>query len=213
MRSLSYRGTHQAVSRKEKKSLLERIADKEIAVGFGERPRDIMPIDRERAMLLNTNAAPLEWLVARDKLRRPKDYRRAGQIRFEQARWYRQENETCSVTALKSPAIGETSGGGFGPVNVNNTTMVAIVRLTRMHQSIPESEIAVMKGVIIEDRWLWEGAKKDHRQRIFDLLLRGLDRLAVFRGHLNDGVFREWWPGQPYHPIGVPFLYDPERLP
>lgn len=195
------------------KTVIEQIKEGDIPHGFGERPRDIYQIDQRRAVALNANVAPLEWLALRGRLAHRRDYDRAGQIRFETARWYRRHIEVAQIKGLRSPDYGGSVSSGSGPVEVRDWVVHAMEYLDRLHKSMPATEVALLRAVIADDEWVWERYRGPDRRRVFDLIMRGLDRLCVYRGQLTDDVFRRRWPGQPFHPLGEPMLYDPERLP
>lgn len=136
------------------------VADAVLRSAFGGRDMKLSLIDQDHASIVNTSAAPLEFMVAQRWLETPKDPPGYGILRFSAAVRFRDEVAGSQSGGLKSQNL-EGGSGGFGPRLVSDYALDCISKVSAVRARLHPGLYRLLYMVVIDDLWVWEiDAKK-----------------------------------------------------
>ncbi|MIL09472.1 hypothetical protein BZU93_26810, partial [Salmonella enterica subsp. enterica] len=123
--------------------------------GRDGRRMELKAIDRTQAVNINTNAAPLEYLVSQEWLQTALDAPGAGNLRWAVALRFREEVAGAQAGGLKSQNL-ESSGGGFGPRLVSDYALDCMAAVSSVRARLHPGLYRLLEMVVIDDVWVWE---------------------------------------------------------
>ena len=166
----------------------------ELVPGYGERKRDIQPIDQGRAVTINAASAPLEWLMARGRLASKQDTLEGiGMLRFNTALRMREEVEGAATAGLKGQAYEGGGGGGSGR-QPSDYAIDCMRMVNKIQESMHPDLYRLLIWVAVDDFWAWERAETAKEQHHVILKLhKAIDIAAVVFGYLTREAFRKRW--------------------
>ena len=139
------------------------VADAVLRSAFGGRDMKLSLIDQDHASIVNTSAAPLEFMVSQRWLETPKDPPGYGILRFSAAVRFRDEVAGSQSGGLKSQNL-EGGSGGFGPRLVSDYALDCISKVSAVRARLHPGLFRLLQMVVIDDVWVWEiDAKKATR--------------------------------------------------
>jgi hypothetical protein len=160
--------------------------------GRDGRPREVLPIDRRNAVVIDIAAAPLEWLAAKGKLETNRDEPGHGLMRFTVAQHIRRIVEGAQISGLKSVGLERVSVSTAGrPLpDYKLDCMTAVGRLRR---ALPDRLFGLLVAIVADDRWLWQGKRRNVQRRIILTLHMAIDAAAVELGYISAEKYTRRW--------------------
>lgn len=182
----------------------------------------LLPIDQSQAAILNTNAAPLEYLVSQNWLETKKDPAGYGILRWATAIRFRDTVAGAQSGGLKGQTY-EGGGGGFGSRLVPDYAIDCMWRVKDVQQRLHPGLFRLLRMIVVDDIWLWEidvkridkrimrngtPAKRRDRQkfekmrarllkkrrdRIILKLHKAIDGAAVVFDYMSEDEYRARW--------------------
>ena len=166
---------------------------------------------RKSVVIVDTNAAPFEWLAQSGRLEEEEpdnqDDRSRGiaSLRFTAGMLFRGEREKAQWSALRSPNLDRvaTGGGGASPLTV--TWLEATDSIRQLKAAVSPAQFELLDRIVVRDEWLFRGPDRvcegekgsyvrvDVNTEMVRILMGALDRAAVHYGLLAFEDYRRLW--------------------
>ena len=173
-------------------------------LGFDGMPPQIKPQGRDSAVTLNVNAAPLEWLVAIQKLQLGIDKPGAQTARYDAARKFRTAVEGAQLTTMRSPDLEAVGGGGKG-MSVSDHKLDCMKRCGRFQKVLGiDLYRFVERAIVLDDFSAIRKADKSLDLTGLKQLHMALDLLAEDMGLITTRAFKDRWSRMPRASAGHP---------
>lgn len=173
--------------------------------GFDGRAPNLRLIDQQRAAILNSSSAPLEYLAAIGGLESNKDKNGTGLVRLQAGLRYRDAMSGAGIGGLKSSSLEGGSGGGGGGRPVSEFKIDCMRTISSVRDRMPTGLYHLFERAIWLDEWVWERKARvkgkdgkvkvtvvTDRKTVLDLQ-RALDHTAVVFGYVTRDEFDLRW--------------------
>ncbi|MAZ85830.1 MAG: hypothetical protein CML31_05405 [Rhizobiales bacterium] len=169
--------------------------------GYDGRPPDlrVRRIGAEEHgfnILLNTNSAPLEWLVNSGRLEGKKDPAGRALVRTSAGQAIRSLFQGAEISPLKSVSM-EPSTRQAGVKLVSDHQIDCMNALDRLKRTVPVRDLEILRRVCFEDFWYWDVPVKREKRRRISEVNRCLDLVALALGMLTRIDYTKRWRRQP----------------
>lgn len=153
---------------------------------------------------LDVKSDPLLWLDSRNILRDPRSgklthaqlqaTRFASVYRFETGRMLQGIFRRAQVSSVRSFEYGMMVDSSIGGHDVTSSQLDALRRLKRLSARLGAERFALLRELLHEGKWLWEGKTSRERRDVYNDIRHALDHAAAWLGQLSFVDYRTRWP-------------------
>lgn len=160
---------------------------------------------RKSVLLVDSNAAPFEWLVFGPWLNDDQMCTAIASIRTTAGLTFRSEREKSQLSPLRSPDLDAVPGGASGARPLAMTWLEAVSSISRLKHTLSDRAFLLLERVVYQDEWLFRGPDQVHQGKsrayvrkaldtaMITELTCALDAAAVHYGLLPADEYAERW--------------------